>query len=191
MTFACVLRSGGDFKPDHVRWLARQVDGLVCLSDVEVPGVSTVKLKTDWPGWWAKMEMFGPSLSGDVFMLDLDTVVIKPPSIPAETTVLRDFYFPGLIGSGLMFVKQADRERVWREFNKDPEGIMASCQRWPNWGDQGFLMRHLSDAKRWQDCAKVYSYKAHCKAGLPADAEVVCFHGKPRPWEVKAKWIPA
>lgn len=190
MIAACVLRSGGDFRPEHVQWLAKQVPGLVCLSDMPVPGVETIPLRTDWPKWWAKIEMFGPSLSGDVLMIDLDTVVLKLPTMPDRTTVLRDFYHPGLIGSGFMFVTAADRARVWEAFNANPAGIMAACNKWPRWGDQGFLMDHLAGSQRWQDVARVYSFKAHCSGGLPADAEVVCFHGKPRPWESAAKWIP-
>lgn len=154
---ACVLRSGGDFRPEHVQWLAKQVAGLVCLSDVDVPGVKTIPLRTDWPKWWAKLEMFGPSLDGDVLMIDLDTVLLSMPAVPDRTTVLRDFYHSELIGSGFMFVTSEDRARVWEAFNRDPAGIMVSCQKWPRWGDQGFLMDHLSDAQRWQDVAKVYS----------------------------------
>jgi hypothetical protein len=187
---ACVLRSGGDFRPHHVQWLSKQVPGLVCLSDVDVPGVQTIPLRTDWPGWWAKLEMFGPSLEGDVLMMDLDTVVLSLPAMPDRTTVLTDFYHPELINSSLMFVTAEDRSRVWEAFNRNPAGAMASCQKWPRWGDQGFLMDHLSGAQRWQDIAKVYSYKAHCTGRLPQGAEVVCFHGKPRPWDVRAEWIP-
>lgn len=190
MNKVCVLRSGGDFRPEHVQWLARQVPGLLCLSDMDVQGVETIPLRTGWPGWWAKLEMFGPSIEGDALMIDLDTVVRKLPAMPDRTTVLRDFTRPDIIGSGLMFVTAADRARVWAAFNRDPAGIMASCTKWPRLGDQGFLMDHLADAQRWQDVAKVYSYKEHCIGGVPADAEVVCFHGKPRPWSVTSAWVP-
>jgi hypothetical protein len=54
------------------------------------------------------------------------------------------------------------------------------------WGDQGFLQSVLGDCQRWQDVAGgIYSYKAHCSRGVPADARVICFHGKPRPWDVE------
>jgi hypothetical protein len=190
VTKVCTLRSGGDFGPQHVQWLAKQVPGLVCLSDVPVDGVETIPLRTNWPKWWAKLEMFGPSVSGDALMIDLDTVVIQMPDIPNTTTVLRDFYSPELIGSGFMFVTERDRARVWEAFMADPKGHMDSCQKWPRWGDQGFLLGHLEAAKRWQDIAKVYSYKVHCKNKLPSDANVVCFHGTPRPWECGADWVP-
>lgn len=190
MIKACVLRSGGDFLAEHVQWLARQVPGLVCLSDTVVAGVETIPLQHDWPGWWAKMEMFGPSLTGDVLMLDLDTVVRELPATPDRTTVLRDFTEPTIIGSGLMYVTAADRARVWDAWLTDPVGHMERCERWPKLGDQGFLMEHLADAARWQDVEPVYSYKQHCRGGLPADAKVVCFHGRPRPWDCGAAWVP-
>lgn len=188
MIVACVLRSGGDFEPAHVQWLARQVPWLVCLSDVPVAGVETIPLRHDWPGWFAKLEMFGPSLDGDVLMFDLDTVVLSLPDEPSETTVLRDFTRPELMGSGFMYVTEADRARVWDAWMQDPAGHIAACQKWPRFGDGGFLQEHIGNAAKWG--AEVVSYKVHCKRAVPAQAKVVCFHGRPRPWEVKASWIP-
>lgn len=190
MTTACVLRSGGDYGPEHVQWLARQVPGLVCLSDVPVPGVETIQLQYDWKGWWSKLEMFGPALAGDVLMLDLDTVVLQMPDLPTETTVLRDFTEPSVMGSGLMFVTAADRARVWEAWIADPVRHMRENNRWPKWGDQGFLQPLIGHCQKWQDVAQVYSYKVHCRGGLPEGAQVVCFHGKPRPWAVQEAWVP-
>ena len=187
MTPVCVLRSGGDFGPEHVQWLAKQVPGLVCLSDVPVPGVDTIALQHDWPGWWAKMEMFGPSLEGDVLMIDLDTVVLRMPEA-SETTVLENYADPGWMGSGLMYVTAEDRARVWEAWIANPAKHIRENQRWPKWGDQGFLQDHIGNAARWG--AEVRSYKMHCMAGLPADTDVVVFHGKPRPWDVRAEWVP-
>ena len=188
MTPACVLRSGGSFGPEHAQWLARQVRGLVCLSDVKVPGVETIPLKHGWPGWWSKMEMFGPSISGDVLMMDLDTVVRSLPEMPAETTVLENFVDPGWMGSGFMFVTEADRARVWDAWIAAPEKHIRANQRWPKWGDQGFLQDFFGQAPRWGD--NVRSYKVHCKSGVPDGTDVVVFHGKPRPWDVRLPWIP-
>lgn len=183
MTIVCVLRSGGDFEPIHVRWLAQQVPGLICLSDTAVQGVKTRPLATDWPGWWAKMAAFGPSIDGDMLLIDLDTVVLHMPDMPTETTVLPDWTKPDGIGSGFMFVTQADRERVWAAFN---DGPVAHMQR--HRGDQDFLLAMLGDAARWGD--NVCSYKQHCRTGVPAGTDVVTFHGKPRPWSAPDKWIP-
>lgn len=35
----------------------------------------------------------------------------------------------------------------------------------------------------------IYSYKAHCRKGLPPDACIIYFHGKEKPHELKADWI--
>lgn len=193
MTPICVLRSGGEFTPAHVQWLARQVPGLTCLSDVEVPGVATLPLYYDWPGWWAKMELFRPDMRGDLLYLDLDTVVLGDLSVldVGATTVLRDFTRPHLMGSGLMYLVEMDRPLVWAKFVQDPGKHIAECVTQERWGDQGFLQGVLV-AQRWQDAlpGRVVSYKEHCISRVPSGARVVCFHGKPRPWEVKKAWIP-
>lgn len=192
MTPICVLRSGGDFKPEHVQRLARQVPGLVCLSDVEVPGVETWPLYYNWPGWWSKMELFRPDIRGDLLYLDLDTVVLGSLSEfdVGVTTVLADFTKPGKIGSGFMYLVEMDRPPVWAAWVQDPERHMRECVTQERWGDQGFLQGVLV-AQRWQDVlpGRVVSYKMHGHNGPPKGARVVCFHGKPRPWEVRAPWV--
>jgi hypothetical protein len=192
LTKACVLRSGGDFAPEHAQWLARQVPGLVCLTDMHVSGMPTLPLQHAWPKWWAKLEMFGPSLRGDVLMLDLDTVVLRMPEVAdrGRSIVLKDFGQPHLIGSGFMYVTESDRRRVWADFTRDPQTVIDTHRKWPKHGDQGYLLQHMHGARRWQDVAKVLSFKTHCETGLPAGAEVVCFHGQPRPWQVDRTWIP-
>lgn len=132
--------------------------------------------------------MFGPSLCGDVLMMDLDTVVLEMPPEPRDTTVLRDFTEPMVMGSGLMYVREADRARVWDAWIKDPAKHMRDNRTWPKWGDQGFLQDHLGRCAKWG--SEVHSYKVHCRDGVPKGTKVVCFHGKPRPWHVAADWIP-
>lgn len=203
-TVVCVLRSGGEYKPTHVQALARQVDGLVCLSDVPVPGVPTIPLSHDWPGWWSKMCAFNPELiQGDLLLMDLDTVVLG--SIDhlvaiGKTTMLSDFYYPERAASGLMYLTEDDRGAVWDRWMTTPERHMASCG---SLGDQKFVGDCLPRAARWQDefPGQIVSYKVHVctrqqsrrgigNGSLPEGARVVCFHGQPRPWAVRADWIP-
>lgn len=186
MVTLCVLKSGGDYSPEHVHWLARQVPDLVCLSDVSVQGVPTIPLEYDLPGWWSKIEAFKPIIKGDVMLIDLDTVVFRLPKV-TETTVLRDFYYPQRMGSGFMYITEADRARVWAEWIKDPKGHIQKAGRG---GDQAFLDPIIGHAQKWQDLANVCSYKVHCGGGLPNNVDVVCFHGKPRPWQAREIWIP-
>lgn len=195
MTPICVLRTSRDFGSRHVQWLARQVPGLVCLGDQAVDGVPTIPLQYDWPRWWPKLELFRPDIEGDLLYFDLDTVVLGDISAldVGQTTMLSDFYRPERPASGLMYISQADKARVWQAFTADPERHMARCTSGDRWGDQGFLSEVLSPA-RWQDLrpGKVISYKAHVRKGVnPMSADVICFHGQPRPWEVRAGWVPS
>lgn len=196
MGTVCVLRSGGEYKPAHVQWLARQVPGLACLSDVDVPGVPTIPLRHGWPGWWSKLELFRPDIGGDLFYIDLDTVITGDlaPLIEAangKTTMLSDFYWPKQPASGLMYIAQADRAAVWEAWMRRPQTHMGKRGGRGTVGDQGFLGSVLNP-QRWQDVApgRVVSFKVHCKQQLPSKARVVCFHGQPRPWNVRANWIP-
>lgn len=185
-TLVTVLRSGGDFKPEHVQALAGAVPGLLCLTDMRVPGVECRALQHGWKGWWAKMEAYGPSIPGDVLVIDLDTIVRRMPALPAVSTVLPDFYRPddqNLIGSGFVFATEADRARIWEAWIRAPEKHIARCTTRECWGDQGFLATFLSRAPRWGN--NVVSYKVHVRARggqIPEHADVVCFHGQPRPW---------
>jgi len=193
VTRVCVLRAGKEYQPIHVQWLARQVPGLICLSDVPVPGVTTIPLRHNWPGWWAKIELFSTLIKGDLLYLDLDTVVLGSLSDLENigaTTLLEDFYKPELKASGFMFIKQEDKAKVWDAFIADPSGHMQRCTTRARWGDQGFLQDVLP-AHTWQQerPGAVVSYKAHCQKKIPYGARVVCFHGNPRPWAAKQNWV--
>lgn len=199
VTKLCVLRSGGEYKPEHVQWLAKQVPGLTCLSDVPVAGVPTITLPYDWPAWWSKLCMFSPSLiEGDIFYIDLDTVVLDEvdsliEASQGKTTMLSDFYWPDKPASGLMYIAERDKSKVWAEWMRNPEEHMAWRGGRGTIGDQGFLGKVLPDVQRWQDVAPgaIVSYKVHCKQGVPDGTKAVCFHGKPRPWDCGESWVPS
>lgn len=188
----------GEFTVAHVQALQKQVArwapfaSFECFSDVDVPGVDCVKLAHNYPGWWAKMNLFAPSTKGDLLYMDLDTVIVGPLDDFENTTkltMLRDFYRDGKkykegLGSGLMFLPEAVRQQVWDDFIVNPQLAMMMNR---NGGDQKLLeMYWLNRAARWQDelPGQVVSYKVHCANGIPPEARVICFHGKPRPWEV-------
>ena len=198
------LRSSDDYDASRVARLVRQLARwapqaeLVCLSDVEVPA-TRVPLQSMWPGWWAKMELFAPwAPAGDFLYMDLDTTLVGGLDDIAKVrglTLLRDFYHPQYASSGLMFLPETERARIWEVFSADPIGWICEYQsearmqrRDGRWGDQAFLADHGFDqAQRWQDLVpgQIVSYKAHRLAanGLPPDARLICFHGVPRPWD--------
>lgn len=164
--------------------LARSVPGLMCLTDYPaIAGVEIRPLLSRWPGWWAKMEAYGPMVQGDMLLMDLDTVVLEMPAMPSQTTVLRDWLEPSVMNSSWVFATEQDRMRVWNRFVSDPGRHMAANNAWPNWGDQGFLQGVIGGRAKWGE--EIRSYKVHCQDGVPAGTKVVCFHGKPRPWDLK------
>ncbi len=199
MQIVTVLRSGGDFTPQHVQALQRQCavhapfDEFICLTDVgHIPGVRTAPLEHAWPGWWAKMNIFSPLMRGDFLYMDLDTVIVgrfDDLTIPRPLTLLRDFYRDGDkrregLQSSLMFLPETDRAAVWQDFARCPAMHTVAHSRG---GDQAFLEKHwLAKAVRWQDMVpgQIVSYKVHCQKQVPDNARVIIFHGQPRPWAV-------
>lgn len=191
----CVLRSGGEYRPEHVIRLrdqvARHLAGarFLCLADVTVPGVDCVPLYSDWPGWWAKMELFRPGLDGDLLYMDLDSAIVGDLSEMAgigRLTIMRDVYRPAGLQSSVMFLPELDRPAVWRRFRADPARWMT---RYRPGGDQAFLEKAWagSPPALWQEQlpGQVVSWKVHVQGrGFPAGARFIAFHGRPRPWEV-------
>lgn len=202
---ATVLRSGGEYEKKHVVALQRQLlqfaplYEFVCLSDVNIGGVQCLPLERSYPGWWSKMELFRPDIGGDILYMDLDTVVVGPLAgvlSVKELTMLRDFYRTGAgypkilgsrkegLGSGLMFLPEAQRGEVWADWVHKSAQYMVHYARG---GDQLLLEKHyLQKARRWQDDlpGQIVSWKVHCKNGVPPNARVICFHGQPRPFAV-------
>lgn len=198
----CCLRSGGEYGPEHVIRLRDQVAKFsslpfFALSDVPVPGVDTIPMQHDWPGWWCKMGMFDPSISGDLLYLDLDSSVMGDLSDMANMnrlTIMRDVYRHDGLQSSVMFLPDADRATIWEQWIKSPAAWMQAFHRG---GDQSFLESCGLNWSKWQDAlpGQVVSYKVHVRKAqrrdrefgngrLPDGARVVAFHGRPRPWEV-------
>lgn len=202
MRVMMVLRTGGDFKPEHVGALARQIEqnlpgaDIACLSDVDVP-CQRIPLQHDWPGWFSKMELFRPDIDGTILYMDLDTVIVGDLSEIASVdrlTMLSDFYKPERPASGVMLLPEQYRAEVWRKWMINPARSMAMCG---TLGDQLFIGEACPHAHRWQDVVpgQIVSYKAHVRAktghrfdkgngNVPSNTRIICFHGKPRPWDV-------
>ena len=191
----CVLRSGGDYRREHVHALRLNVRrywpedrplDFVCLTDqpLGLYGVREIPLIHDWPGWWAKMETFRPDIPGDVLLVDLDTICVGDLSDIASVgrlTIMRDVYRPHGLQSSLVYIPESEKAPVWTAFTEDPAGHMAEHR-----SDQDFLETlWLGKAHRWQDDLRgqVVSWKADCRSGVPKGARVVIYHGRPRPWE--------
>lgn len=210
VSIALVLKSGGEYRREHVEWLRRQIElqvdpgvRLFCLSD-HVASEGWVSLKNSLPGWWSKLELCRHDLEGDLLFFDLDTVIVgslTPLLSVGRTTFLRDVYRGGqALQSSVMYLSAEDRRRVWDLWSVNPAAWMA--KHWRD-GDQGFFETAIGDTvARWQDVLPgvLVSYKADLggwgRDRIPAkipppNTSVVFFHGRPRPWDVEEPWIPA
>lgn len=199
VTVVCVCKSGGDFDRSFVNHLERSVftnvqgfNQFVCLTDdpsIQGPFIKTVPLKHNWRGWWSKIELFRPGLfepGRSILYIDLDTVITRDithlfGAIDCDLVLLRDFYRPQTHkATGMMGWTSGQFHQIWQTFKTDPEKFMSQFR-----SDQEFIQMLIPPSwmRSWQDefPGHVVSYKVHCTRGLPGDAHVVCFHGKPRP----------
>jgi hypothetical protein len=184
------------------------------------PRVKELRLEHDWPGYWSKLELFRPDIRGPLLTFDLDTMIVGSLAKIQEThrhTMLRAFKkeWKHRVASGMMFLPEEVRPVIWNRWMLDPKKWMR-VHKWPNSkghlpGDQGFMQetwersgwggKRTPDShwqrhgiQRWQKVCprEIVSYKRHVrkKRRVPNGATVVCFHGKPRPHEIKWR-LPA
>lgn len=146
------------------------------------------------PGWWEKLRLFKPGMfEGRVLFLDLDTLIVDNindiAAYAGPFATLHDFWRPMGLGPAVMLFDPEWAEFIYREWAvagfpmDDPRGD----QGWLENISQGRLRKDVDILQELHPGAFV-SYKTHCTNGIPADARVVCFHGKPRPHEC-TNWV--
>jgi len=153
--------------------------------DVPVEVIDSFEL--DVPGHWSKIEAF--KHKGAVLYIDLSCVPFGDLSCLIKAA--KKYKFIGIhdfnphirnLGSGVMSWR-GDMNCLFEKFKEDPEGHIKENSNPRYWGDQGFIERNLKNYRYWQKVCPgaVVSYK---KQGIKPNAKIVCFHGKPKPWEV-------
>ncbi len=202
----CVLKKGGSFDIGYVQKLKGMVErnttapfDFVCFTDSEdVKTIcKTIPLKHAWVSWWSKIELFRPNVldSKHVVYFDLDTIIVGN----IDQLLRTDFTFGalcpwnprnrknGMFASGMLAWQNKTHEFIYQDFTE--EDIPANPR-----GDQQYMSRKLAEyTKQYQpiqDCIDgVYSFKRDCRRELPHNAKIICFHGKPRPSEVRRDWV--
>lgn len=198
VTVACVLRSGGDFFPYHVSRLYSQLREhstvpfkFRCLTDQKSIDIfMTIPLYYKYKGWWAKMELFRPSIfdTPRVVYFDLDTVIVN--NIDHILTVDQDFLglkpfnpkrqkISGYFASGVLAWRNGYPDFAYQQFRYAEHAMQYR-------GDQDYLTAVFAEnskpVKYLQDYVSgIYSFKRHFRKSQCEDACVVCFHGNPRP----------
>lgn len=177
------IRTGDKYPWGYVDKLANAV-----ARNLSIPYTFECITETEYPGWWGKVELFG-RFKGDGFLwLDLDVVITGDLGVLCDT--------------------KADIRTAKNTARSNPEGCQSCVMFWRNCeaiadrftpdvmedfkGDQDWIT-HLRDdgviEVDYFDPAHVVSYKHKCQGGLPHDARVVNFHGKPDPHEVGDSWV--
>lgn len=201
-TVCAVLKSGGEFKPDHAHWLREQVLEHMpnwdwrLWTDFDIRGAT--QLKRDLPKWWSKYEIYeDESLKGPALVLDLDTVILdewKPlPEHYNRTIVWHDPYqvlcrTPRYLG-GMLYLPPDARTlllhqfRSWAHIPEDDQPHLRQCL------GTGVVVGNYAYPDQF------LSYKVHVAqaVGIRPETKLVYFHGIPRPWDVDPRpdWIPS
>jgi len=150
-------------------------------------------------GWWHKLYLFSKEIpiKGRIFYVDLDTLITgnldQLLSHDKGFVCLRDLFLARMppnyrngrfgtakeaVGSGVLSWEAGQHTQIWETFIKDPTGAVKSLH--PH-GDQKWIQLHQPNRTYWQDKypGQLVSFKVHCGRGLPKNARVVCYHGKP------------
>ena len=164
-TFLTVLRGGGRYDASWVRALMDSVAGQgfarrAVLTDLDIclPGVETIRLRHDWPAWWAKIEAFRPGLLGEaggpVVLCDLDTLITgdvsclaEPCGVAPPLLAMEDRFLSGRVSTALLRWEGDALAPLYAAFAAAPERWMrrGSCGPVPNavHGDQVFVDAQL------------------------------------------------
>lgn len=206
LTFLTVLKSGGEFKPEHVMALKRMVDKyttiphrFVCLSDIELE-CETIKLRHNWKGWWSKIELFREDVvTGKSLYLDLDTVIVGNLDIVENLTF--DFAMMDVnperkdfIGnSGVMFFGRP-QVHVYEKFKRTPNDFIRfheTRKKDRYIGDQAFISDCFMNVDKIHNQLPnlIRSYRHNnCQYGFPKNTSIICFGGFHRPWN-SSGWV--
>lgn len=187
-----VLKSGGEYKPEHVQRMLQMLDRyvdcpakFVCYSDVEIPGITTRPLLHDWPGWWSKLEIFRDF--EDSFYIDLDMTITGNITdmvmVDSDFIALRNMN-PRIEGIGSAMMKwQEDLSWLYAEFASNTDEYMKDHGKektgTPLLGDQGFMWRFLKpDVEFFQD-----KFPGRIKKFNEHGGDVKVYYGRNRPWK--------
>lgn len=171
-----------------------------CITDRDIEGVECVRPAVNWPGWWGKLQLFKPGFAEPQTVniwLDLDVVITGrldylaeySPPLAAPLNWAQSGH-GGVQSSVMVWTPTGATAEIFSEF--DPKWAI-----WPPdnsngklWGDQEWITKRRDEGKlKVTPIPYIYSYKYHCRQGLPDDCRICVFHGSPKPAEVQEHWF--
>lgn len=154
------------------------------------------------PGWWIKLNFFGPDMpEGDRLLLDLDQVFTGEldrilMNAPAPVACSADpFEWHGIkFGSAFVLVRGGAYRHILPKFLEtyDPSMWERLDELFPA-GDQHYLSTQIPDWKNLSELFPGYflSFKEDCQKDVepPSPCRVVNFHGNPKQDLVPFEWV--
>ena len=197
LTIITVLRSGPEWLPDYVIKFKKGLDKnltvpfeFICLSDIEIAGITTIPLLDSGTSYWCKLQMFRPELGLNTKCLyfDLDTIVksniddIVSIVMSENFVMLQDPWKPTQSGSGMMWWN-GDYSFLWNEYlTKTQEEWHKLYNEHPRFGEQGYIIDRIAHV-RFQDIMTTEWFGKFGKSECGKNTKIIIFAGKRRkPW---------
>ena len=200
-TFVCILKSGGDYYPEHVQILQNQVmrampstERFLCLTDYSsIKGVEILPLKHGLRGKYSMMEAF--RITGQVVVTGIDTVLVGnldciwdvvADMSPDDFYLMRSFNKMRTYGNNPM-AWNGDWSKLIYDFS------IEDCYKYKL--EQEYTNKKLksigANIKVLDEHFTIRSFKHYYMTGDAklSDAEFLIFHGFPRPHQVTLPWV--
>jgi hypothetical protein len=198
MKIFTVLKTGGEFTPEHVYAIRDMCDEFIskhkykfcCLTDLPFMNCETFKLKNNWDSWWSKIELF--KYAGPILYFDLDIIITNTIDEIIEKIKSHNFcslkdqspHRIGQINSSIMYWN-SDLSSIYNYFSNNAIPIM---NKYKKSGDQAYITSQINNIQYIQELlpGDVVSFKQNIDNGRLFDKskhKIVFFHGKPRPWQ--------
>ena len=139
------------------------------------------------PGWWQKLYLFSDEveIDGRILFIDLDTLIVDNIDLYLAhqngIALMQDLWRPqpGNYASAVMNFEVGAHTYLWNNFYPDHKRHIRLIS--PH-GDQKWIIMNIKEQPLiWQKMYpnEIVSFESHCRAGVPKDAKIICYHGRP------------
>jgi hypothetical protein len=194
-----VLSKGKDFSFRDVELISKHIDmkwkssvrpRIICLWDkasehYNLGNIELIPLTSNYPGTWARFELYSPEMEKyrPFLYIDLDTAIIKSlenifdlVQDESQFITLEDFWQKGKLATGLAWIPANNKKisDIWESRISYESGKRMDY----------FLRKVVKPDLFWQQLTDtIVDFKpmaGDVVDNLPANTNLVCFHGKPR-----------
>jgi len=156
--------------------------------------ITLLPLRSNLPGTWMRIALYGPEMEQykPFLYIDLDTAIISSienifdlVKDESKFITLEDFWQKGQLATGLVWFPSNCKktQNIWQGFKSVTSKRMDV-----------FIRRGCKPDLFWQQITNtIFDFKpkpGQLLSVLPKEANLVCFHGKPRIFEASnIKWV--